>query len=87
MGDITDYTQEHLAPSDIMITKTRRRLVKAATTFFEKKQLPDSYGRADAFDGVRGGNYQSPVDLDWLDGYRDQLDRSPLETIYVKAAE
>jgi hypothetical protein len=49
--------------------------------------LPASYGRQDAFDGVRGGNYQAPEGIDWLQGYRDQLDRSPLETIYVKAAE
>ena len=44
-------------------------------------------GRADAFDGVRGGNYQARDGLDWLEGYRDQLARSPLEAITVKAAE
>jgi phenylpropionate dioxygenase-like ring-hydroxylating dioxygenase large terminal subunit len=87
MGEIVDRTFEHLAPSDILITKTRRRLVKAATAFFEKGELPDSYGREDAFDGVRGGNYQAPDGLDWMKGYQDQLDRSPLETIMVKAAE
>ena len=87
MGEIVDRTFEHLAPSDIMITRTRRRLVKAAVAFAEKGELPGSYGRVDAFDGVRGGNYQAPEGIDWIEGYRDQIARSPLDTITVKAAE
>ncbi len=33
MGAITDHTFEHLAPSDQMITQTRRRLIRAARAF------------------------------------------------------
>jgi hypothetical protein len=40
MGPIVDHTVEHLAPSDQMITRTRRRLLMAARALRDKGTLP-----------------------------------------------
>jgi phthalate 4,5-dioxygenase len=40
MGPITDHNFEHLAPSDQMITRTRRRLLMAARALRENGTLP-----------------------------------------------
>jgi hypothetical protein len=40
MGPITDFAFEHLAPSDQMITRTRRRLLLAARGLRDRGELP-----------------------------------------------
>ena len=40
MGEIVDHTWEHLAPSDQMITRTRRRLLMAARALRDKAVVP-----------------------------------------------
>ena len=40
MGPITDHCFEHLAPSDQMVTRTRRRLLMAARALRENGTLP-----------------------------------------------
>ena len=37
MGAILDHSFEHLAPSDLMITRTRRRLLLAARALRDKR--------------------------------------------------
>ena len=40
MGPVTDFGHEHLAPSDQMITRTRRRLLTAARALRDNGTLP-----------------------------------------------
>ena len=44
MGEIVDHSFEHLAPSDQMITRTRRRLLMAARALREKSAAPPCVG-------------------------------------------
>ena len=78
MGAITDRTFEHLAPSDIMITRTRRALLKAALRFRDYGELPASAGANDVYEGVRGGHFVAPENDDWLDAYQARVAASPL---------
>ena len=49
MGEIVDRSLEHLAPSDRMITITRRRLLKAARELREHGTVPPGVDHPDVF--------------------------------------
>ena len=53
MGPITDHGFEHLAPSDQMITRTRRRLLMAARSLRDLGILPPGVESADVYRGPR----------------------------------
>jgi phenylpropionate dioxygenase-like ring-hydroxylating dioxygenase large terminal subunit len=55
MGPIVDHTLEHLAPSDIMIARTRRRLLRAARALREQGTLPPGVEDAEVFRRARSG--------------------------------
>jgi phenylpropionate dioxygenase-like ring-hydroxylating dioxygenase large terminal subunit len=55
MGPIVDHTFERLAPSDIMITRTRRRLLRAAHALRDEGILPPAVEDADAYRRARSG--------------------------------
>jgi phthalate 4,5-dioxygenase len=55
MGPIVDHTLEHLAPSDVMITRTRRRLLRAARALREQGTLPPGVEDAEVFGRARSG--------------------------------
>ena len=86
-GAIADRTFEHLAPSDIAITRTRRVLVKAATDYAKDGTLPKSARDPRQFEGVRGGWFTEKDGVDWLDGYRKQIAKAPLKYDAVQAAD
>jgi hypothetical protein len=71
MGPITDHAFEHLAPSDQMITRTRRRLLVAARALRDNNVLPPGAEDAEVFRGARSGYFVSD-------------DKSPWQEIYVK---
>ena len=73
MGGITDHSFEHLAPSDEMITTTRRRLLRAARDMKKDGTRPPAADDTSAYFGARGGYYVAPEDRDWLDVYRDNV--------------
>jgi hypothetical protein len=73
MGPIVDHTKEHLAPSDIMISRTRRRLLTAARSFAENGTVPPGVDDADVFWMARAGSFYADAKIDWLDAYREQL--------------
>ena len=51
MGPVTDHAFEHLAPSDQMITRTRRRLLMAARALRDNNVLPPGVEDAEVFAG------------------------------------
>jgi phthalate 4,5-dioxygenase len=60
MGPITDFGHEHLAPSDQMITRTRRRLLRAARALHETGTLPPGVEDPDVYRGARSGYFLNP---------------------------
>jgi hypothetical protein len=49
MGPISDHAFEHLKPSDLMITRTRRRLLMAARALRDKSILPSGVEKGGGF--------------------------------------
>ncbi len=76
MGGITDHDFEHLAPSDQMIARTRRRLLKAARAFAEKGTPPPGVDNPDVYLGSRSGYFVSDAGVEWLDAYEQQVGKA-----------
>jgi phthalate 4,5-dioxygenase oxygenase subunit len=73
MGPILDHTLEHLAPSDLMITRTRRRLLTAARALRDKGTPPPGVDDADVFRDARGGYFLCDEGSGRQDAYTRQL--------------
>jgi phthalate 4,5-dioxygenase len=73
MGPIVDHTFEHLAPSDQMITRTRRRLLMAARALRDKGELPPGAEDADVYRQARSGYFVSEDTSQWQEVYAKQL--------------
>ena len=84
MGPIVDHEFEHLAPSDQMITRTRRRLLMAARALREKGTAPPGVDNPDTYRGARSGYLVSSDKSPWREFYAKQFaasvhpERSPL---------
>ena len=72
MGPIADHAFEHLAPSDQMIARTRRRLVHAARALREKGIVPPGVDNPEVFVGVRSGECLVETS-DWREAYKQKL--------------
>ncbi len=70
MSPITDHAFEHLAPSDIMVTRTRRRIVRAAKALKKDGKAPPGSTKPKVFN-VRGGSFTAPEGENGLKTYRD----------------
>jgi len=86
MGPITDHGFEHLAPSDQMIARTRRRLLIAARDLRKKDVLPPGVEDADIFREARSGYFVSDETAPWRDIYAKQLARSVRPSPTVRRA-
>ena len=73
MGTITDHSFEHLAPSDQMIARTRRRLLRAARAYAERSVVPPGVDDPDVYMQARSGNFIVDEAVDWQDAYREQV--------------
>ena len=65
MGAVTDHGFEHLAPSDQMITRTRRRLLMAARALYENGVLPPGVENAEVFRDARSGYFITDEQRSW----------------------
>ena len=72
MGEIIDHSFEHLAPSDQMITQTRRRLLRAAQALKAAATPPPGAANPEIYCRPRGGDYLAAADADWIQAYEDQ---------------
>lgn len=70
MGPIYDRTQEHLATSDLMVIRTRKRLIDAAKALRDKGQAPPGVDAPHVY-AARSGGVILPRDADWLDATKD----------------
>ena len=73
MGSIVDHTLEHLAPSDQMIARTRRRLLMAARALRDKNVSPPGVENVEVFRNARSGYFVSNDKNGWRDAYAEQL--------------
>ncbi len=65
MGAISDKTQEHLGTSDIMIARTRLRLLRAMKALRDDGATPPGVDHPEVY-RVRSGGILLPRDADWL---------------------
>jgi hypothetical protein len=73
MGAILDHSFEHLAPSDLMITRTRRRLLMAARSLRDNRVPPPGSENVEVFRDARGGYFIGAAGSGWQDAYAAQL--------------
>jgi len=73
MGGIVDHEFEHLAPSDQMITRTRRRLLLAARALREKGITPPGADNPEVYRGARSGYLVSADNSPWREFYAKQF--------------
>lgn len=66
MGPICDRTQEHLAGSDAMISRVRRRLLTAAKDLAEHRRVPPGVDNPEAY-RQRSGGVILDADADWVE--------------------
>jgi hypothetical protein len=87
MGDVVDRSQEHLAPSDRMISMTRQRIINAAKEYAASGTLPPTAADPEICRGARGGAFIAPVSMDWLEAYEKNLREIELPGQVRQAAE
>jgi phthalate 4,5-dioxygenase len=73
MGPITDHGFENLGPSDIMIARTRRRLLRAARAFEKEETLPPGVDNPEMFVNVRSGDFVADAKIAWRDAYEMEM--------------
>ena len=86
MGDISDRTLENLAPSDLMIAITRRRLLDAVRALQDNGTVPPGVDDSDVASSARSGDLIAPEGQPWLEAY-EQTMRQALHPILALAAE
>ena len=73
MGPIVDHAWEHLAPSDQMITRTRRRLLMAARALRDQGIAPPGAEDASVYRAARSGYFVSDDKSEWQQVYANQV--------------
>jgi phenylpropionate dioxygenase-like ring-hydroxylating dioxygenase large terminal subunit len=76
MGEISDRTLENLAPSDLMIVVTRRRLLDAARALRDEGIVPPGVNNPEIAAAARSGDLIAPEDQPWLKAYEETLNEA-----------
>jgi phthalate 4,5-dioxygenase len=69
MGAVYDRTGEHLATSDAMVIRTRKRLIDAAKALRDRGQTPPGVDDPSVY-AVRSGGVVLPLGADWIEATR-----------------
>lgn len=69
MGPITNHAEEHLMSSDLMISRTRRRLLQAARDYAKTGAPPPGVADPDVFLQSRAGFFIAEEGQAWQDAY------------------
>ncbi|PYR75698.1 MAG: hypothetical protein DMF86_14645 [Acidobacteria bacterium] len=77
MGPIADRSREHLGPSDIMIIRTRMRLIRAVQAFRDRRETPVGVDDPARY-RQHSGSIILPRSADWAEATRD-LRMAPVE--------
>ena len=73
MGPIVDHDWEHLAPSDRMISQTRKKLIRAAKSFAKGGKPPPGSNNPELFLRARSGDFVAQENVDWMDAYWERM--------------
>jgi hypothetical protein len=73
MGGIVDRSFENLAVSDLMVTRTRRRLLQAARALDETGATPPIVDHPEICLGAHSGNFVAPSRVPWREAYAAEL--------------
>ncbi|MGO8918518.1 MAG: Rieske 2Fe-2S domain-containing protein [Stellaceae bacterium] len=73
MGGITDHAHEHLGPGDLMISRTRRRLLRAARALRESGTVPPGVDDPEVCLPVRSGDFLADAAVGWREAYEQQM--------------
>jgi phthalate 4,5-dioxygenase len=84
---IVDRGLEHLAPSDRMITVTRRRLITVARAHQKDGTVPATVDQPELARGARGGSFVARDDIDWREAYLEEMRRAKSPAGFLQAAE
>jgi phthalate 4,5-dioxygenase len=76
MGGIVDRSFETLAASDLMVTRTRRRLLLAARALAEMGTPPPILDDPEVCLGAHSGNFVAPARISWREAYATELRNS-----------
>ncbi|HVV95128.1 MAG TPA: Rieske 2Fe-2S domain-containing protein [Hyphomicrobiales bacterium] len=85
MGGIADHAKEHLALSDLMIARTRRRLAQAVREHAQGGAAP-GVDQPELFAGARSGDFISADTVGWLKAYGDEMRASSNPTGVLRIA-
>ena len=76
MGEISDRTLEHLAPSDRMIVATRLRLLETVRAFRKNGVIPALLDNPGVAGNARSGEIIAPERQPWMEAYEQALDEA-----------
>ncbi len=85
MGGVVDHSFEHLALSDLMISRTRRRILRVLRAH-ATGMTPPGVDNPETYQGARGGDFLAPSSIGWLQAYSDEIANSRNPTGLLKAA-
>jgi phenylpropionate dioxygenase-like ring-hydroxylating dioxygenase large terminal subunit len=85
MGSIVDHGLEHLAISDLMISRTRRRIIRTARAAAEGIAAP-GVDHPEVYHGARGGDFVAPASVGWLEAYSNEMNASVNPTGALRVA-
>jgi phthalate 4,5-dioxygenase oxygenase subunit len=77
MGPIIDHDVEHLGYADLMVARTRRRLLEAARAFRDTRVTPPCVDAPEAYYDARGGHFLADPAVDGQKAYEDQVSKAP----------
>jgi len=73
MGPITDHASEHLTTADLMIARTRRRVLRAARAYAETGAPPPGTQDPEVFLKSRAGYFVADEGVAWQDAYAENI--------------
>jgi phenylpropionate dioxygenase-like ring-hydroxylating dioxygenase large terminal subunit len=73
MGTTVDHNIEHLTIGDLMITRTRQRMLNAMRDLVDRGIKPPGAENSDVFLGAHGGDFVAPAGIGWLETYANQV--------------
>lgn len=74
IGAIAEHSREHLGPSDQMIIRTRKRLVRAVRKFLADGTVPPVVDNPDILRNALGGGFFAPREAGLMQAYASQLE-------------
>jgi phthalate 4,5-dioxygenase oxygenase subunit len=86
MGPVVDHSMEHLAASDLMITRTRQRLIAALRAHRDEGILPPGIADPEIYRRARSGQFLTEKGVGWSEAYASEL-RGAQRVGIARAAE